>query len=117
MWATKWFWSLHDQLRRVAPEVNVLLSTYNGSRFLSEQLDSIVRQTCSNLVITVRDDGSTDNSPEILGSYPSRYNNIDILRGSGRRLGIVDSFFELLRMAGERSQYFAFADQDDIWVP
>ena len=96
--------------------VTVLLSTYNGSRFLQEQLNSLYEQTYPNIRILVRDDGSVDSTRTILGSEHSG-GRIDILEGHNN-LGPTLSFFELLRSAASTgTEYVAFCDQDDVWQP
>ena len=93
-------------------KVQVLMSTYNGERFLSEQIDSLLRQTWQNLEILIRDDGSKDNTPDILRQYGADYKNIRIFLEENR--GINGSFFELLKKSD--ADYVAFCDQDDIWL-
>ncbi|MEA2019881.1 MAG: glycosyltransferase family 2 protein [Campylobacterota bacterium] len=89
----------------------ILLSTYNGEKYIKEQLDSLYAQTYKKFQIFVRDDGSTDRTMEILKSY-----NLKIIPSSSN-LGATDSFFTLLEYVLENSssQYFMFCDQDDIW--
>lgn len=101
----------------VFPElkVNVLVSTYNGEKYLREQLDSLLAQSHKNIHISVRDDGSTDNTVRILKEYASKYRFIQV--AYGENLGVIESFFRLLTDAGEDFDYFAFCDQDDIWFP
>jgi glycosyltransferase involved in cell wall biosynthesis len=100
----------------MTPRVTVLLSTYNGSRFLQQQLDSFYQQTYPNIGILVRDDGSTDTTRSILGSEQSG-GRIEILEGHNN-LGPAHSFFELLRSAASTgTEYAAFCDQDDVWLP
>ncbi len=94
------------------PKVKILLSTYNGEKYLRELMDSLLCQTYSNVEIWVRDDGSTDGTLSILRSY-AEDSKIHIL-GGGENLGFVQSFFTLLRDCGE-ADYFAFCDQDDVW--
>lgn len=92
----------------------VLLSTYNGAAFIERQLISLLSQEYSPLSIIVRDDGSVDETAEIVGKYQRRYDNILFVAGSN--IGVTSSFFSLLRMAPQDSQYFAFCDQDDEWA-
>lgn len=96
-------------------EVSVLLSTYNGERYLEEQLDSILRQQNVKIKLFVRDDGSTDRTVEILQSYSQRYSQMVFWKQ--KNIGVVNSFFALMQGAKESSPYYAFADQDDIWLP
>ncbi|HHH44569.1 MAG TPA: glycosyltransferase family 2 protein [Gammaproteobacteria bacterium] len=99
----------------MAPKVCVLVSSYNGADYLAGQLDSLVSQTCQNVEIIVRDDGSTDNSPQILREYAAKYPHIHV--EFGENIGIAGSFMALLSQAHEHCQYFAFCDQDDVWYP
>ena len=100
-------------------KILILLSTYNGERFLREQLDSLFNQTLCDVKVLVRDDGSSDSTVAILSEYQQRNpEKIDIIEGKNR--GWRKSFFELMGIAKEEYQgydYFAFADQDDIWQP
>ncbi len=98
------------------PRVAVLMSTYNGARFLGEQLDSLARQTGVEVQIHVRDDGSSDETPEILSSYAERWPSLVRVEG-GENLGPSRSFLDLLRTASPEAEYFAFCDQDDVWLP
>jgi len=93
-------------------KVSVLMSTYNGEKYLKEQLDSILEQSYKNIEIIIRDDGSIDNTVNILKEYQQKHKNIIV--ECGENLGYINSFFELLKMAN--ANYYAFADQDDIWL-
>jgi glycosyltransferase involved in cell wall biosynthesis len=95
--------------------VNVLLATYNGSKFLREQLDSIGSQTLPVARITVRDDGSTDSTLSVLEEWAAGRPNVRLLRGP--RLGFAKNFFALLTSPDQESDFFAFSDQDDVWLP
>lgn len=92
-------------------KVIVLLSTYQGEKYLEEQLDSILNQTYTNIEILVRDDGSTDGTKEILRKYKQK-GKLEVIDGANQ--GFWKSFFELLKKAPE-ADYYAFCDQDDIW--
>ena len=93
--------------------VAILLATYNGSKYLSEFLDSIVNQSHQNFVIIARDDGSNDNTVEILNSYSGRLPIRDV--SDGIKLGPAQSFMKLLELAGDEFDCYAFSDQDDVW--
>lgn len=93
------------------PKVAILLSTYNGEKYLKEQLESILKQTYTNIKILVRDDGSIDKTKEILKEYEAQ-DKIQIIEGEN--IGFSNSFFELLKVS-PKADYYAFADQDDIW--
>ena len=97
-----------------SPKVNVLLSTYNGAAYLPAQLDSIFAQQDANLLIHVRDDGSSDNTVEMLQQYDMQHENL-VVRAEAN-LGVIKSFFDLLQQADDTCKYFAFCDQDDVWV-
>lgn len=99
------------------PKVAVLLSTYNGEQYLREQLESIFGQESVNVILYARDDGSQDGTKQIIKEFSSANRIVQL--DDGRNLGPGLSFMELLYSAAEdRSiDYFAFADQDDIWLP
>jgi len=100
------------------PTVLVLMSTWHGERFLKEQIDSILTQEGVEVRLLVRDDGSKDHTSAILSEYASTHPNIEWT--AGENIGFVRSFSALVRMALESAipaDYYAFADQDDIWMP
>ena len=92
----------------------VLLSSYNGEQYLKEQLDSILGQDCGELEVLIRDDGSKDGTVGILQEYEKNYKNLHVIYG--KNLGAAASFFELIRTADRKGSYYAFADQDDVWM-
>jgi len=94
------------------PEVNILLSTFNGEKFLRPLFDSLLRQDYPKVRILVRDDGSTDGTAELLGEWEG-LPGVTVERGEN--LGFVQSFFRLLADAPPEASFFAFCDQDDIW--
>lgn len=94
-------------------KVNILMSTYNGEKYLKEQLDSLLHQTYENIEIHVRDDGSADGTKEILKAYEQRG---EIKFYEGENVGYKKSFYWLLKNCGD-ADYFAYCDQDDIWLP
>lgn len=91
------------------------MSTYNGEKYIREQLDSILNQTYPMVKILVRDDGSSDGTIEILEEYAVKYDNVQYY--SGKNLGVIQSFLCLLKDSDERAEYYAFSDQDDVWLP
>ncbi|WCN38101.1 glycosyltransferase family 2 protein [Aneurinibacillus uraniidurans] len=93
--------------------VQILLSTYNGEAFLREQLDSLLLQTYKPVHIFVRDDGSTDQTREILEQYREQHENIEVV--FEKNIGVIPSFLELLQQASDQAGYLAFCDQDDYW--
>ncbi len=94
--------------------VTILLSTYNGEKYLSKQLDSLLAQQGVNVRILVRDDGSTDRTLEILEDYKARFPNCVFVK-CGLHKGFSGSFLALASDAGD-SDYYAFCDQDDVWA-
>ncbi len=98
----------------MSKKVAILLSTYNGEKYLREQIDSILAQTYDNFELIVRDDGSKDSTVEIVKEYMEKSDK-EITLMVGKNLGFIKSFFELLKHSD--ADYFSFADQDDIWLP
>jgi glycosyltransferase involved in cell wall biosynthesis len=94
-------------------KVQILLSTYNGEKYIEQQLDSLLKQDYGNVEILIRDDGSKDNTISIIETYSKQYSNIKVIKGINK--GVISSFFELLSEASETADYFAFCDQDDYW--
>jgi glycosyltransferase involved in cell wall biosynthesis len=95
-------------------KVQVLLSTYNGEAYIKAQLDSILNQSYSNISILIRDDGSHDNTREILKEYKNNHAKIEYYEGDN--IGVVNSFFNLINNADKNASFYALADQDDIWL-
>ncbi len=98
--------------------VQILMSTYNGEKYLKQQIDSIFNQSIGldRLFLLVRDDGSKDNTLSILEEYKNKFpNNFDYF--TGENLGPCYSFLDLVSKANLDFKYFAFSDQDDFWSP
>lgn len=88
------------------------MSTYNGEKYIETQINSILNQKNVAVHLLIRDDGSTDNSVAIIKSYASA----DIELIEEKNVGCENSFKRLLQLADyNRFDYFAFADQDDVW--
>ena len=90
------------------------MATYNGEKYLVEQLDSIINQTYRNWNLLIRDDNSTDKTLEIIQNYHKKDKRIKILKDNKGNLGIVRNFEELLKSS--ESEFIMFSDQADIWV-
>jgi len=90
--------------------VTILLSTYNGEKYLEEQLDSLFSQT-EDIQVFARDDGSCDNTINILQEY-MRQSKLDFY--ADENIGVAKSFLTLLKKAPP-SEFYAFCDQDDVW--
>lgn len=93
--------------------ITVLMSVYNGEKYIREQIDSILRQKEVNVHLIIRDDCSQDNTLNILKEYQNRYNCIELIEAN-ENLGACKSFFRLMSMEFD-SEYYALSDQDDIW--
>lgn len=96
--------------------VIILMAVYNGQDYLKEQLDSIINQTFASWELLIRDDCSSDKTPEIIEEYAKLDSRIKILDNRGKNLGAVKNFLELVKNAPE-ADYYAFSDQDDYWYP
>jgi glycosyltransferase involved in cell wall biosynthesis len=99
-----------------APRICVLLSTYNGAPYLAAQLDSLKAQQGVRVDLHVRDDGSSDATLAVLARYGDTWPNLAKVR-SGPNLRPAASFLELLRTAPPGADFYAFCDQDDVWLP
>ncbi|MEO0344830.1 MAG: glycosyltransferase family 2 protein [Pseudomonadota bacterium] len=97
------------------PAIAVLLSAYNGERFIEAQIQSIIEQTHRRWHLFIRDDGSTDGTHQILAHYAELDDRISVYREPN--VGVVASFMSLLETAGDDFELYAFCDQDDVWVP
>lgn len=95
------------------PLVSIAVATYNGIKFLTQQLDTLVNQTYKHLEIVVSDDGSTDGTIEILESYERQYPNFSFYRNAAPH-GTKRNFENALKHC--KGTYIAFSDQDDIWM-
>ncbi len=96
------------------PKVEILMATYNGSKYVAEQIDSILNQTYENYHLTISDDASTDNTVEIIDSYVSAYPSKITKVVSNIHFGNArDHFFWLMKKCNEN--YIMFSDQDDVW--
>lgn len=95
--------------------VAILLSTYNGERFLGEQLESLIRQTHKNWIIYASDDGSTDATRTILRRYQKKLGRDRLIILQGPQQGFAKNFMSLVNNRSIEADYFAFCDQDDIW--
>lgn len=93
--------------------VFVLMSSYNGELYIKEQIISILSQEGVEVTLFVRDDGSSDGTLSTLYEFESKYNNVIVT--AGKNLGAALSFMDLLFCVPDTAEYYALADQDDIW--
>lgn len=94
------------------PLVSIAVCTYNGEKFLKEQLDSLVNQTYPNLEINVFDDCSNDRTWEILKEYADKYDFFNAYKNP-KNLGYVKNFEKAI--TSSNGEYIALSDQDDVW--
>ena len=96
--------------------VEVLLATFNGERFLREQVDSILTQDYENVQVLARDDGSSDGTVKMLNEYaeryPARFRVVSTSPGTGSAKA---NFLRLMKAS--TADYICFSDQDDVWLP
>jgi glycosyltransferase involved in cell wall biosynthesis len=101
----------------IEPLVAIMLCTYNGERFLAEQLDSLEVQTHKNWILVVSDDGSRDSTVDILLKYQSKWPLGKITIVNGPQKGFCQNFLSLACDSSIKADYYAFCDQDDVWLP
>src|ERR1700677_868375 len=101
------------------PCVAILLSTFNGERYLAEQLRSFIAQTHGNWRLYWRDDHSTDHSPDMMAAFGGDVAGGRCIRvPEGGKLRATGSFLALRCTAvWDDASFFAFSDQDDVWLP
>lgn len=99
-------------MRRIMSKVLVLLSSYNGEKYIREQIDSVLHQEGVDVRLLIRDDGSQDETVAILKEYSRSDERIRYYQGEN--LGPCYSFFDLVKHA-DYADYYAFCDQDDVW--
>lgn len=94
--------------------VSIVMCTYNGERYLAQQIETLLNQTYPIHEIIVQDDHSTDGTMVILEDYARRYGHIKVFRNA-KRLGVNGNFFSAMSRA--TGDYIAISDQDDLWEP
>jgi rhamnosyltransferase len=100
------------------PKVFVLLGTYNGEKYVLEQVDSILQQSYPNFVLLIRDDGSCDLTRKFVRTFATKDKRVVIIENKNETLG-ASANFGLIAEHSVRmgAQYVCFSDQDDIWEP
>lgn len=97
-------------------KLNILLSTYNGEEFLAEQIESIQKQTYTDWNLLIRDDGSKDETHDIIQNFVEKDSRIRWINPEqSENLGVIKSFHTLLKY--EVADFYCFSDQDDVWLP
>ncbi len=97
------------------PHVAILMGTYEGEAYLSEQLDSIENQQYTHWTLHVSDDSPTPGTQRLLKRYQQRWGDNKLVIYQGCRKGFAANFMSLVRNTAIQSDYYAFADQDDRW--
>ncbi|AXQ20983.1 glycosyltransferase family 2 protein [Acinetobacter wuhouensis] len=95
------------------PLVSIALATYNGEKFLKQQMDSLLAQDYPNLEIVISDDCSTDGTWEILQNYALKDNRIKLLPREEKNIGYINNFIKVFMAC--RGEFISPCDQDDIW--
>lgn len=95
-------------------QIDILLATYNGEKYIKEQLNSILNQTYKNFRLLISDDCSKDSTRQILQEYEKKDTRIKVYYQE-KNLGYVKNFEFLLKQV--QNEIYALSDQDDIWLP
>lgn len=96
------------------PLITVILATYNGEKYLQEQLDSVLQQSYTNIEVVMVDDGSTDNTWNLIQTFAAQDARIRPFRNE-KNLGYIRNFERGCQLAA--GDYIALCDQDDYWLP
>ena len=96
-------------------KIAILLASYNGEKYISEQIESIIKQTYSDWELFIRDDGSTDKTVEIIKNFSTTDDRIHYYDDSEKHIGAKKSFLKLLENID--AELYLFCDQDDLWLP
>lgn len=93
----------------------IFMATFNGAKFVSQQLKSFESQTIKNWELVVSDDGSTDDTLFIIQKFKEEHPTYSIKILKGPQNGFADNFLNMLKRYDGKADFFAFSDQDDIW--
>lgn len=104
--------SIKNSIQENKRSISVVMCTYNGEKFIREQLDSILQQTVPADEIIIQDDCSTDQTYHILLEYKEKHSCIKVYQNS-KNMGINTNFFDAIAKAN--GDFIAISDQDDIW--
>ena len=100
---------------RKEERIAILMATYNGKKFLGEQIDSILSQSSRLWHLYIHDDGSTDGTVELLNDYANKYPEQITIMNYPSQGGALQNFMSLLEKV--EADYYMFSDQDDVWHP
>lgn len=93
------------------------MGVYNGAKYIGEQLESIANQTHKNWRLIISDDGSTDGTPTHVERHTNGWQNGQVEVRQGPKKGFCQNFLSMACDPGIEADYYAFADQDDVWLP
>lgn len=99
-------------MEKMKCNIAILMATYNGGEYLREQINSIIGQSVKGWTLYVHDDGSSDDTNNILEEYGAQNDNIVTLKYPSQK-GAKNNFLSLVRMV--EADYYLFCDQDDVW--
>ena len=98
--------------------IYILMATYNGEKYLKEQLDSLIVQTYKDWILWIHDDNSSDQTEQIIKKYMQKYpEKIKLINDNISTGGATENFNYLLNNIDNNYEYIMFCDQDDIWLP
>lgn len=106
---------MRKELTDSSSTIAILLATYNGEKYLREQIDSLLAQSCQDWHLYVHDDGSTDQTVEIVSSYVRQHPDKITLLDYPSQGGACQNFLSMLKHV--EAPYYMFCDQDDVWLP
>lgn len=95
--------------------VSIVMAAYNGGKFITEQIDSILKNTYKDWTLEICDDGSTDKTVEIVEEYVRKYPGKIKLFKNEKNIGVVKNFLNGAKRS--KGEYIMFCDQDDVWLP
>ena len=106
-------------IEELKPNTVIFMGTFNGASYLHAQLDSLIAQTVSSWMLYVRDDGSSDETPDILAQYATKDHRIRLITEDTFKGGsALNNFAGLINLAYEsKADYLFSCDQDDVWEP
>ncbi len=104
-----------NQLIMPSKTVAIILCTYNGQKYLKEQLNTFLDQSYENWKLWVSDDGSIDDTRKVLEEFREKLGHERLHVFDGPRTGFADNFLSLISNANLSADYYAWSDQDDLW--
>lgn len=96
-------------------KICIIMATYNGEKYLEEQIDSILNNSFKDITLHIQDDGSTDRTTEIIDSYARKYPDRVTGHRNTTNKGVIRNFLEAV--SDLEGDYYMFCDQDDVWLP